>query len=190
MKILSEINWQAHLPEALSPLIRRLILTSGSLTLALNDVCGQAVKVEVLFQGMLELQHRGDSWGIPHHDNTEARSVWVREVLLFCGDQPVLYAVSRVAFACLDEREAFEQGRHPFSALQTLGDQPLGYWLAQQEDMTRSEFEYARFRYQTEDIGEEKARFALKDRLPSRRSFLCRAGQSLELIEVFLTSES
>lgn len=159
---------------------RALLFETGSLTQALTQQCGQSIRVQVLFEGMIQ-----DRAVCSAHATD---GCWVREVVLWCRDKPVLYALSHVALPCLQARQAFVAGHHAFSALQQLGNQPLGYWLARQDDLVRHAFTYALVSaHQLEDrilsvlAGDMSAR-----QLPARRSQLDKGGESLALIEVFL----
>jgi chorismate-pyruvate lyase len=175
----TELQWQKALPKEVAVSQRPLLLAMGSLTQALSHLCGQEVRVEVLqevFSEVVSAYPMG---------NEISRFLWVREVVLFCRDTAVLYAVSKVAFQNTQERDDFLSGQHAFAELQRLGTRPLGYWLMQNA-CVRSEFEYAMLETGRLD-GDFLQAF---DRLPARRSFLFRGGQSLELVEVFLPSVS
>lgn len=177
---LAQSDWQSALPVEVATSMRPLLLETGSLTQALNHICGQEVQVNVLREAFLE---EGSAYQV---SNGMGRLYWIREVVLFCCDVAVLYAVSKIVFQNIQERDDFLSGQHAFAELQTLGTRPLGYWLMQYE-WVRSKFDYAMIEA---SALEEHLAIQFSDRLPARRSFLFREGQSLELVEVFLPSAS
>jgi chorismate-pyruvate lyase len=164
------LDWQVQLPDGLSDTQQALMLTTDSLTLAFNQACGEAIDVAVWFEGVM---------------NSETEMAWIREVCLQCRGRAVLYALSRVYLQDDAAKQAFVQGQHPFSTLLHLGQQPLGYWLAEQQDMRRSPFDYAMSQAGNWQLT-PRLLLSPETRLPTRRSCLFRVGQSLELTEVFL----
>ncbi|MCO6441125.1 MAG: chorismate lyase [Nitrococcus mobilis] len=113
------------------PLLRRWLDEPGSLTRRIRRSCPGCFYVEVLCE----------RWGSPFLD--EARRlglrhknrVWLREVLLCCGDSAWVYGRSVIPRQTL-------QGR--LRGLQRLGRQPLGSVLFKRYPLSRGKIEIAR----------------------------------------------
>lgn len=154
--------------------IRDWLTLSGSLSEHLRRACPGGFRVERL------MQRRADTWP----DEQAAlglaadESPLVREVLLLCGDTPVVFARSLAA------------GRHlagPWRALRGLGSRPLATMLFAEPRIARGALEFCRldsrkslYRRAAGAVGE------LPPDLWARRSVFRRDGAPLLVTEVFL----
>lgn len=91
---------------------RPWLIDQGSLTARIAHLCAN-VRVEVLFQG-LRTPDRDERFFFPHRGRAR---VLVREVFLFCGDAPVVFA-----HTVLDPDELCG----PWRSIAKLGNRPLG----------------------------------------------------------------
>lgn len=147
-----------------------------SLTVRLRRSCGDAFSVHVLAEG----------WHRPMPDEARrlrirvGRLAWIREVLLKCGDCPVMYARTVVPEDSL-------RGRN--REIRRLGDRPLGEVLFAGRGTRRSTPEVAHvgrdhwLLYRVRSAASEGV--ALPERLWSRRVVHRLRGKPLLLSEVF-----
>ncbi|HRX71182.1 MAG: chorismate lyase [Candidatus Competibacteraceae bacterium] len=146
----------------------------GSLTWRLRQCCPDRFQVRVLRQG----------WSRPYRDEArvlrlrlEART-WTREVQLFCGDQPWVFARTLIPAATLRGR-----GRR----LTQLGNRPLGEVLFSDPGVQRGPVEIARI-----ITGQRLHQCAFAgfaeppDAIWGRRSIFRIDGQPLLVCEIFL----
>ncbi|HRD65897.1 MAG TPA: chorismate lyase [Candidatus Competibacter sp.] len=113
------------------PGLNAWLLDRGSLTRRLRRICGDRFRVRVLFQG----------WAHPGRDEACALKLrpgvwtWTREVQLFCGEQPWVFARTLIPSQTLSGR-----GRR----LTRLGARPLGEVLFADPNVWRGPVEIAR----------------------------------------------
>lgn len=113
------------------PQLQRWLLDPGSLTARLRAYCPEHFRVEVLSQ----------VWRAPQHNEIrrlgmrERQMSLVREVYLYCGDQPVVFARTVMPRRTLSGRQKHLAG---------LGSRPLGAVLFADPQMQRDEIEVAR----------------------------------------------
>lgn len=173
----STIHWRNKPPHNCLPIAQKLMQTTGLLTLALSANCGSPLSVGVLYEGIDECL------------NDEAKRLniapkskgWVRSVLLNCRHKPVLYARSFIPLDDMEQTHFFQQ-QHELSGIRHIGTQPLGIWLSQQTQLSRSAFEYAL----TDSHHWPHWQHQSKPQLPTRRSCFSSESSSLLLSEVFL----
>ena len=104
------------------------LLEPASLTQRLIAL-GQGFHVQQIFQGKRKANFdEANVLGINPRDE-----VFLREVLLFCGHQPVVFAHSITAMASL---------RHSWKSLQGLGNQSLGNMLFNNPKVRRTAFQF------------------------------------------------
>ncbi|CAA6821429.1 MAG: Chorismate--pyruvate lyase [uncultured Thiotrichaceae bacterium] len=113
-----------HIP----PDIRPWLIHTGSLTTRLRETCDN-FSVKLIAQNQRAAQ--------PHEidllDIIDAPLIIEREVLLFCGDTPVIYARSFIPLKALKDR---------FADLNTMGTQPLGEKIFADPELKRSNIEW------------------------------------------------
>jgi chorismate--pyruvate lyase len=157
--------------------LRAWLTASGSLSERLRNACTAGFRVQRLSQG------RRNTWCderaalcLPASDNHG--QPMVREVLLCCGDTPVIFARSIAATAHLDG---------PWRSLRGLGARPLATMLFADPRISRGELSYCRLDARSPLY--RRAALAVAD-LPSdlwaRRSVFCQRGSPLLVTEVFL----
>jgi chorismate--pyruvate lyase len=170
-------HWHRHRlcsAQGLSVELARWLFDPGSLTRRLRQCCPDGFQVRVLRQG----------WSRPSRDEArvlrlrlDARA-WTREVQLFCGDQPWVFARTLIPTVTLRGR-----GRR----LTQLGSRPLGEVLFSDPGVQRGPVEIARI------INGQRlhqcafAGFAEPpDAIWGRRSVFFIDGQPLLVCEIFL----
>jgi chorismate--pyruvate lyase len=162
-----------HQPAVRGPL-RRWLTARGSLSERIRARCGGAFRVLPLFQG------RARAWpdevaalGLSRNDMP-----LVREVLLYCGDRPLVFARSLAAAGHLEG---------PWRALRGLGARPLATMLFADPRIARGALEFRGL--DVRDPLYRRAAAAL-DGLPpglwARRSIFRRRRAPLLVTEVFL----
>lgn len=124
-------RWIAQPQLAQIPPEWRIWLTDrGSLTAKLKQHC-QRFHVELLQQrDERPLPSELHALKLPQNSYC-----WVRTVLLYCDDAPVVYARTVIPHM---------RQQNPWQALRQLGNQPLGELLFQLPNIQRTPFEYAR----------------------------------------------
>ena len=105
-----DLGWRPA--PAVAGLYRPWLTDPGSLTARIASRC-PGVRVRVVFQGMRR-PDRDERFLFADHGRAR---VLVREVFLYCGDTPVVFA-----HTVLDPRDV----RGPWRSLRTLGNRPLG----------------------------------------------------------------
>ena len=154
--------------------LTRWLFDPGSLTRRLRQCCTKQFRVRVLWQG----------WSRPGRDEAQALRLrldawaWTREVRLFCGEQPWVFARTLIPAATLRGR-----GR----GLTRLGNRPLGDVLFTTPGVRRGPVEIARI-----VPGQRLHQRALADPqsaappLWARRSLFYLDQQPLLVCEIFL----
>ncbi len=173
----SLVQWRNKPPHNCLPIAQKLMQTTGLLTLALSANCGSPLSVSLLFEG-IDVCLADEAARLKLNYPSQG---WVRSVLLNCRNKPVLYARSFIPLA-EDEQATFLKQQHEFSNIQHIGTQPLGIWLSQQTQLSRSAFEYAL----TDSHHWPHWQHQSKPQLPTRRSCFSSESSSLLLSEVFL----
>lgn len=175
----TSIVWQPGPPKKLTASTQLLMKTRGLLTMALTAKCGATLNVDILFEG-LALALEDEQKTLNTDDEIEG---WVRSVILTCRGKAVLYARSFIPLKEMTSRSEFLNGNHAFSALKTLGDRPLGLWLTEHPQLTRTPFTFtnhiAGYWPHWPNVEPTKA-------LPARQSILSLQEDRLILTEVFL----
>lgn len=106
----------------------RWLFDHGSLTSRIIHNCADRFRVEVINQG----------WRIPMHNESlrlgipQRRIALVREVYLYCGEQPWIFARTVIPHSTLTGRQRY---------LAHLGNRPLGAALFSDPSMQRDELE-------------------------------------------------
>jgi chorismate--pyruvate lyase len=124
-------NAKALSKSEVSGRLRVWLLDNGSLTRRLRAVCGGQFRVKILAQG----------WAKPlineaHHLNIAfQRRIFHREVVLYCGERPMVYARTVIPARTLKGR---------LSRLANLGEKPLGEVLFTDPHIQRRDLEIAR----------------------------------------------
>ncbi|MFC0445995.1 chorismate--pyruvate lyase family protein [Pseudidiomarina halophila] len=107
----------------------------------------------------------------------EQQSCVVREVILWCDDQPWVFARSVFPLQALAQQQL---------RLQDLGDKPLGEHLFKQPDLTRSAVEISSFSRGSK-VGQLHQQLGFPPAtLWGRRSCFSAAGQQVLVAEVFI----
>ena len=171
------IHWRDKPPHHCLPIAQKLMQTTGLLTLALSANCGSPLSVSVLFEGIdYSLADEAARLNL-----CSPNKGWVRSVRLNCRHKPVLYARSFIPLTDTEQADFLSQ-QHEFSDIRHISTQPLGIWLSQQAQLSRSPFEYAL----TDSHHWPHWQHQSKLQLPSRRSCFSTASSRLLLSEVFL----
>ena len=168
-----EPNWQVPTSGVMDsvPLEwRPWLLEKGSLTLRLQDLCGNNLSLEIISQ----------CWQIPLQSERgllsllDKQSAFVREVIISGSQTPWVYARSVLPETTLSG---------DLKKLSELGERPLGAWLFEQPSLTRGRME----------VAEIKARYLLNlrqelvsDSMWGRRSMFYVQGKEMLVSEVFL----
>lgn len=128
---MKNLHWQKLTSEAHQhiPLnIRPWLIHTGSLTTRLRETCDH-------FSVKLIAQHQRQA--LPHEVKmlgiADDPQIIEREVVLFCGELPVIYARSFIPLNALKDR---------FADLDTLGTQPLGEKIFADPELERSTIEW------------------------------------------------
>lgn len=171
------IHWRNKPPHNCLPIAQKLMQTTGLLTLALSANCGSPLSVSLLFEGI----DNSLADEATHLNLSYPSKGWVRSVLLNCRNKPVLYARSFIPLTD-NEQQDFASDTHELSGIQHIGTQPLGIWLSQQVQLSRSPFEYAL----TDGHHWPHWQHPGKRQLPARRSCFSSTKSKLLLSEVFL----
>lgn len=152
---------------------RRWLSDRGSLTRRLQALCPN-----------LRVQRLRQSVAKPNPDESAVldlragQRALIREVLLICGDTPLVYAHSVIPLAGL---------RGPWVALSALGNRPLGAALFANPKVRRHPLQYQLLDARHPLYPRATASLAEKPaRLWMRRSLFSLAGQPLLVTEVFL----
>ncbi len=169
----AEQGWLRH-PFFLPREFRGWLVDQGSLTLRLKQRCTQ-FSVRPVRVGL----HR------PNRDEYAAlrlragRLAYVREVVLNCGGEPVVFAHSVVADASL---------RGPWAAVTQLGSRPLGEALFSNPRIARGCLQFRRIppRHALARQARRAGLAASGKPLWARRSLFTLQGQPLMVTEVFL----
>lgn len=163
-----------HIPDS----TREWLLDSTSLTLRIKNHCQARqigkFSVKLLRQGM----------GIPSNDEVQRlklshrRYALIREVLLYCGDTPVIFARTVIPIKTLTG---------PQRQLSHLGNRPLGEFLFAQPALQRDAMEVAALKngHQLHDIAAHSLNKEI-DQVWARRSIFRLRHKPLLVAEVFL----
>ena len=163
--------WQPHLIQ--NTPYRAWLQVRGSLTHALMKRCPAFNVVRLSQQGAPAHADEEQVMGLPHR-----RRAMIREVLLRCGDRPLVFAHSVIPFAGL---------RGPWVGLSSLGNRPLGAALFSNPRIHRHPLEFRRLDRRHPLY--RKARVHLDGaplNLWARRSRFTLGGHSILVTEVFL----
>ena len=177
MKSSSTLNWRgplSGLKQEIEPEIRSWLDDHGSLTQRLKDWCPGEFSVEVLEQ----------RWGLPDHSEAQRlqippdQQVLFREVHLKCDQQLCVYARSVIPQCTLNG---------PHSALQHLGNKPLGEYLFAISDLVRERVEWTALN-EADDLYRQASpnNEAGGDPVWGRRSLFLISQQPLLVSEFFL----
>ncbi|RUO56524.1 chorismate--pyruvate lyase family protein [Pseudidiomarina homiensis] len=166
-----EAAWckSALLPDG-SVMAKDWLLDPSSLTAKLKTCC-QRFQVQLLGQREAPLLPDEQPW------LGQQSSCIVREVILWCDDQPWVFARSVFPFSALAQQQL---------RLEDLGDKPLGEHLFKQPDLTRSAVEVSSFGPTTK-VGQLHQQLGYPaTTLWGRRSRFTAAGQHVLVAEVFI----
>jgi chorismate-pyruvate lyase len=158
--------WQAEPVLAGTPptkAMRSWLLESGLLTVRLKEQCGDAFRLQLVNE-----TNSPDSSGV-------AADIY-RQVALCCGDEPCIYAESRIPL----------ETANAHFWLRDLGQEPLGERLQSKDNVTRSPFAYTIL---TTDVLPGWIRDFLADNeqdIHTRRSRFFVGEHELEVTEYFL----
>lgn len=166
-----EANWhEPREPSDWSQCAQNWLLDPSSLTAKLK-AHSDDFKVQLLGQREAPLLADEQDWLGPQP------SCIVREVILWCDQQPWVFARSVFPFSALAQQQL---------RLESLGDKPLGEHLFKQPDLQRSSLEVSSFSPRTK-VGQlhQQLGFA-PSTLWGRRSRFTAAGQHVLVAEVFI----
>ena len=159
----SRQQWFGRLPER----AKDWLYDEGSLTRRLQACCVRGFRVRVLYQGWVRSESRPGS------------RVWIREVLLQDGDDPWVFAQTRVPETTLTGSRR---------RLLNLGNRPLGEFLFTDSRVVRGPIQAVRI-----VPGQPLYRRALLGQAPNhqpavlgRRSVFYFSGKPLSVCEIFL----
>jgi chorismate lyase len=105
------------------------------------------------------------------------RLAWIREVLLYCGDRPVVFAHSVLPMRGIDG---------PWRSLTGLGNRPLGEALFSDPRVERGVLHLRRLNGRHPLHRRMRDILAVPSSLPARRSLFRLRGQPILVTEVFL----
>lgn len=177
----TRLNWckQKHcLTQKLNREIKSWMFDAGSLTARLINYCDGRFSVKVL----------SVKRATPTPDEKEALGLsarshaLIREVLLFCNDEPVVYARTIIPVSSL---------RGALRGLALLGNRPLGAVLFSDKSMQRKPVEVTSVKashkcYQW--MQQQKSEKLGKEKIYGRRSVFVLKGEELLVSEFFLPS--
>ena len=167
-----ETTWltQQGIQEAqIGSLMQSWLLETGLLTERLRGCCGEHFRLEVLHEPSIGWESLAPT------DSPAAINGFKREVVMWCNDEPCIYATTSVSESTAS--------MHPW--LRTLGTEPLGKRLQSLADVTRSEFEFTCVQASgTGDHGMGSS--SVTGELWARRSNFTIKSHELTVIEVFL----
>jgi chorismate--pyruvate lyase len=154
--------------------LRRWLTARGSLSERLRAACAAGFRVERLHQGL------APAWPDERQALNLAggETTLVREVLLYCGETPVVFARSLAAARHLDG---------PWRSLRGLGSRPLATMLFADPRIARGALEFCHVA--ARQPLRHRAALAvpgLPQALWARRSVFCRERAPLLVTEVFL----
>jgi len=166
-------NWLDYskiLELSVPPVLVEVIQDPASITKRFKSLC-QHFRVELLFH----------DWGEAWEDEIEVlgtrEKVLVREVVLYCDDEPVIYARTVMQEGTI--------GSEP--RLLTLGKTSLGEVLFNHPDMKRSPFTFANLNKTHRLFADiQHSTNKISETLIARRSVFYLSGNGLLLSEVFL----
>lgn len=157
-----------------TPALRRLfpwLVDLGSLTARLKRHC-TSFRVQLLYQGLsLPFEDERMSLGLKAGEHA-----WVREVLLYDGDRPLVFAHS-----VLPQRHV----PGAWNLFAGLGARPLGEVLFTDRGISRKPLRFKHLN-RRHPLHRRVGRLAGKTPLHARRSLFYRQGKSLLVTEVFL----
>lgn len=162
----------------LEPHVSEWLLDSSSLTQRIKDYCNcyqlGTFRVRVINQGM----------AFPSHDERfrlnikNRRYAMIREVVLYCGDSPLIYARTVIPSATLSGAQ---------KQLALLGSKPLGAFLFSQPDLQRDAMAVTVL-YQGQQLFDLAVSHALHktDHIHARRSIFRLQDKPILVAELFL----
>lgn len=155
-------EWRESPQDPVNPpgsVLRDWLTDEGLLTVRLKSACRGTFRVQLLDQ--------------VNGPGLMINEVWIRRVILWCGDIPCVYAESHLPHEALSE----------LPTLRSLGNDPLGETLQNHPNVSRGEFDYALMQSpHLPDPLEATARGPLW----ARRSKFSVGFSSLTVAEVFL----
>jgi chorismate lyase len=163
-------------PSSLSPRARGWLLNRGSLTQLIQQHCCNVFRVKPVFQSLAKAC--GDELAVMNLRRDEL--ALVREVYLYCGDNPVVFAHSVVAR---------EDLRGAWRGLSGLGNRSLGTVLFTNPVVKRTPLLFKKLTSTHPLFSRACQRLQVKPAgLWARRSLFSLHGQSILVTEVFLPS--
>ena len=163
-------------PPSISPRARAWLQNRGSLTQLIQEHCHSEFSVKPVFQSLATAC--GDELAVMHLRRDEL--ALVREVYLYCGDTPVVFAHSVVARKDL---------RGVWRSLSGLGNRSLGTVLFTNPIVKRTPLRFKRLNPAHPLYSRACRRLQVKPSgLWARRSLFTLHGQSILVTEVFLPS--
>lgn len=161
--------------KALTPAEQSWLLDQGSLTARLKNL-SDSFEVKLIGQASLPIASH------EHDFLNEHKPTMVREVLLYCDDEPWVFARSLIPEQLQKNAPAI---------LKHLGNQPLGERLFRQPNLQRDSFQVAKFE-QGSKVHELSLSLGYSAAFPlhGRRSRFIVGQEALLVQEVFLPSAS
>jgi chorismate--pyruvate lyase len=167
-------TWLALADCDFSPTLKSWLTDKNSLTARLKEN-SDSFRVELLGQ-CIEVCTKEEANNVI----TAGEEVLVREVVLFCNNEPHVFARSLIPLSSLTGEE---------KALANLGTQPLGQVLFNNPSLSRESIEFARFN-EASSVSKlcHSLGFMVADDLWGRRSTFTLENKPLLVAEVFLPS--
>ncbi len=145
---------QHFLLHRLDPVITSWLLDNSSLTRRIIGFCtsnNSQFSVRVLKQGKT-FPTVAETTKL----NIKTRQLaYIREVLLYCGDKPVVYAKTIIPLSTLTGKQR---------QLASLGNRPLGAYLFSQHDLSRDPIEISHLSHQHHQLWARRSTFYLQDK--------------------------
>lgn len=168
-------GWLIH-PFLLPPVLEDWLVHCGSLTGRLKHQCHRFSVEQVNTRIHPANQDEERELGLRRGQNA-----YVREVVLYCNGQPVIFAHSVIPLKNL---------RGPWNSVTRLGSRPLGEALFSNHQIKRHPLAYKTLRrhHKLYRQSQQAVPFEPNARLVARRSRFSLEGRSLMVTEVFLPS--
>lgn len=167
-----ECQWHTKAPDSLSPQLSDWLFDANSLTARLKRRCG-TFTVNVLGQ---HVEPCSAAEATP--EIIAGQAVLVREVLLYCDEQPQIFARSLLPLNSLTGEQ---------EKLANLGEQPLGQVLFNNPSLQRQQFEIAHFDSNSSvAVLCQYLNLPCNQRLWGRRSLFSIESKPVLVAEVFL----
>lgn len=176
----SRAQWQAPQQlnaaeqQQMTAALREWLLDSDSLTAKLKRYYS-TFEVQVIGQATIPVTHNEAQWLALDEQAT------VREVILWCDQQPMVFARSVFPHAALQQAGL---------ALAELGNKPLGEHLFQQTDLSRGDIEVCAFAADS-TVGQLNQQLGgVAQTVWGRRSRFATRGHHILVAEVFLSASA